>query len=76
MLAHVGFRYLDADSGFVSGGTAFDSSRRQSAGARDRADGEGAARLTLEERVRELLDHDRTHGLELEELAGELRAKA
>lgn len=33
---------------------------------------DGVRRMTLDELVRELLDHDRTHCLELEELAGEL----
>ena len=33
-------------------------------------------RMTLEELVRELLDHDRTHGLELEELESELLENA
>ena len=33
-------------------------------------------RMTLEELVRELLDHDRTHGLELEELESELLESA
>ncbi|MBP0593343.1 DinB family protein [Paraburkholderia sp. LEh10] len=33
---------------------------------------DGVRRMTLEEIVRELLDHDRTHCLELEELEGEL----
>ncbi|HEY4806114.1 MAG TPA: DinB family protein, partial [Paraburkholderia sp.] len=37
---------------------------------------DGVRRMTLEELVRELLDHDRTHGLELEELESELREKA
>jgi len=31
-----------------------------------------AKRMTLDELVRELLDHDRTHCLELDELASEL----
>lgn len=34
---------------------------------------DGVRRMTLEELVRELLDHDRTHCLELEELAAELQ---
>lgn len=34
---------------------------------------DGLRRMTLEEIVRELLDHDRTHYLELEELEGELK---
>ena len=33
-------------------------------------------RMTLEELVRELLDHDRAHGLELEELESELLESA
>ena len=33
-------------------------------------------RMTLEELVRELLDHDRTHGPELEELESELLENA
>jgi len=33
---------------------------------------DGVRRMTIEELVRELLDHDRTHCLELEELAAEL----
>ena len=37
---------------------------------------DGVRRMTLEELVRELLDHDRTHGLELEELESELQEKA
>ncbi|MBB5502624.1 hypothetical protein HDG37_006861 [Paraburkholderia sp. MM5384-R2] len=34
---------------------------------------DGVRRMTLEELVRELLDHDRTHLLELEELDDELK---
>ena len=37
---------------------------------------DGVRRMTLEELVRELLGHDRTHGLELEELESELQEKA
>lgn len=37
---------------------------------------DGVRRMTLEELVRELLDHDRTHCLELEELEAELDALA
>ena len=37
---------------------------------------DGVRRMTLEELVRELLDHDRTHGLELEELESELQEAA
>jgi hypothetical protein len=37
---------------------------------------DGVRRMTLEELVRELLDHDRTHGLELEELESELLESA
>jgi hypothetical protein len=37
---------------------------------------DGVRRMTLEELVRELLDHDRTHGLELEELESELSESA
>jgi hypothetical protein len=35
---------------------------------------DGVRRMTLEELVRELLDHDKTHALELEELEHELKA--
>ena len=45
--------------------------QRQRCGLRD-----GVRRMTLEELVRELLDHDRTHGLELEELESELLESA
>ncbi len=34
---------------------------------------DGVKRMTLEELVRELLDHDRTHALELDELESELK---
>lgn len=37
---------------------------------------DGTRRMTLEELVRELLDHDKTHGLELEELEHELKESA
>ncbi|CAG9264043.1 DinB family protein [Paraburkholderia unamae] len=37
---------------------------------------DGVRRMTLEELVRELLDHDRTHALELDELESELREVA
>ncbi|MBN3729184.1 DinB family protein, partial [Burkholderia sp. Ac-20379] len=37
---------------------------------------DGVRRMTLEELVRELLDHDRTHALELDELEHELAEAA
>lgn len=44
-----------------------DAAERARCGLRD-----GVRRMTLEELVREMLDHDRTHGLELDELEHEL----
>ncbi|KAB0685083.1 DinB family protein [Burkholderia territorii] len=46
---------------------ALEPSERQRCGLRD-----GVRRMSLEELVRELLDHDRTHVLELDELLAEL----
>ena len=45
---------------------ALQPSERQRCGLRD-----GIRRMSLDELVRELLDHDRTHALELDELLAE-----
>ncbi|QGZ63555.1 DinB family protein [Paraburkholderia acidisoli] len=65
----------EASQGFAEGRRKMCASLRKLApeqlarcGVRD-----GVRRMTLEELVRELLDHDRTHALELEELESELK---